>query len=207
MTRLAPQRRHHWPHARIPDRAAASRPITTFARPFRPGVSARNRRGLPLRAKWLAASVQHAGAEAPLRCGESGDQRLSGQRAIRPLRASSWVGTLLLYAWSGSPGVDAVVTALVLAASGRSVSVPSHDRTDPSATRSVPACGDEQGTRLLPGDTCIAASAVSGESGGGVIAFRLNELVTGALTFRIGGPKDRSQAVDPAASCSYLAKS
>ena len=51
---------------------------------------------------------------------------------------------LLRHAWSGSPGVDAVVTALVLAASRCSVSAPSHDRTDPSATRSVRACGDEQ---------------------------------------------------------------
>ena len=47
--------------------------------------------------------------------------------------------------WSGSPGVDAIVTALVLAASRRSVSAPSDDRTDPSATRSMRACGLVQG--------------------------------------------------------------
>ena len=34
----------------------------------------------------------------------------------------------LLDAWSGGPGVDAVATALVLAASRRSVSALSHDR-------------------------------------------------------------------------------
>jgi len=33
-------------------------------------------------------------------------------------------GVLLVDAWSGSPGVDAVVTALVLAASRRSVGTP-----------------------------------------------------------------------------------
>ena len=47
----------------------------------------------------------------------------------------------LLDAWSGGPGVDAVATALVLAASRRSVSALSHDRTDPSGARNVRACG------------------------------------------------------------------
>jgi hypothetical protein len=51
----------------------------------------------------------------------------------------------LRYAWSSSPGVDAVVTALVLAASRPSVSAPSHDRTDPCGARNVRAFGDEQG--------------------------------------------------------------
>jgi hypothetical protein len=57
-------------------------------------------------------------------------------RSQRPLDRHAWS----LYAWSGSPGVDAVVTALMLAASRRSVSASSHDRTDPSATRSVGGC-------------------------------------------------------------------
>jgi hypothetical protein len=57
-----------------------------------------------------------------------------------PQRRQVWVGrheparAWLLHASSGSPGVDAVVTALVHAASRRSVSTPSHDRTDPPAT-------------------------------------------------------------------------
>jgi hypothetical protein len=59
---------------------------------------------------------------------------------------------LLVDAWSGSPCVDAVVTALVLAASRRSVSAPSHDRTDRSATRGVRACGDYQ-VSASPGET------------------------------------------------------
>ena len=49
----------------------------------------------------------------------------------RPSRAG------LLHAWSGSAGVDALVTALVLAASRPSVSTPSIGRTDPSATLNV----------------------------------------------------------------------
>ena len=50
----------------------------------------------------------------------------------------------LLYAWSGSRGVNAVVTALVLAAVRPSLSAPSGDRTDPSRMRSVRACGGER---------------------------------------------------------------
>jgi len=65
----------------------------------------------------------------------------------------------LLHARSGSPGVDADVTALVLAASGRSASVPSHDRTDPSATRSVRACGEERDCQPAQIETCLRASA------------------------------------------------
>ena len=45
----------------------------------------------------------------------------------------------------GSPGVDAVVTALLLAASRCSVSVRGGDRTDPSPMRSVRAYGENQG--------------------------------------------------------------
>ena len=66
----------------------------------------------------------------------------------------------LVHAWSGSPGVDAVVTALVLAASRRSVSAPRHDRTDPSATRSVRACGEEQELPEPWLGTCVCAIAV-----------------------------------------------
>jgi hypothetical protein len=62
---------------------------------------------------------------------------------------------LLDYAWSGNPGVDAVVTALVLAASRRSVSAPSHDRTDPSATRSVRACGEKEGSADTRHESCF----------------------------------------------------
>jgi hypothetical protein len=51
---------------------------------------------------------------------------------------------LLLHASSGSAGIDAVVTALVLAASRLSVSASSHARTDPPAMRHVRASGDEQ---------------------------------------------------------------
>lgn len=43
----------------------------------------------------------------------------------------------LLHAWSGSAGVDAVVTALVLAGSRASVSDPSNGRTEPVGMRSV----------------------------------------------------------------------
>jgi hypothetical protein len=51
---------------------------------------------------------------------------------------------LLLDAWSGSVGVDAVVTALVLAARRPSASALGDGRTDPSAMRNVRGCGDEQ---------------------------------------------------------------
>jgi hypothetical protein len=68
--------------------------------------------------------------------------------------------TLPLDAWSGSAGVDAIVTAFVLAASRPSVSAPSSGRTDPSATRSVRACGDEQERDQLRPKTCSANRAV-----------------------------------------------
>jgi hypothetical protein len=67
---------------------------------------------------------------------------------------------LLLHARSGSPGVDAIVTALVLAASRRSVSAPSHDRTVPSATRSVRACGEQQVPRHARGRDPLSCSRV-----------------------------------------------
>jgi hypothetical protein len=54
---------------------------------------------------------------------------------------------LLLDAYSGSAGVDAVVTALVLAVTRPSVSAPSDGRTDPSAMRSVRACGGSGAAR------------------------------------------------------------
>ena len=53
---------------------------------------------------------------------------------------------LSLHAWSGSRGVDAVVTPLVLATSRPSVSAPSNDRTGPSAMASVRACGENEGS-------------------------------------------------------------
>jgi hypothetical protein len=63
-------------------------------------------------------------------------------------------------AYCGSVGVDAVVTALVLAASRPSVSAPSIGRTDPSATRNVRVCGEEGVTRVRRPDTCSAVVAV-----------------------------------------------
>jgi hypothetical protein len=76
-------------------------------------------------------------------------------RALKSLRRQA----LLLDAWSGSAGVDAVVTALVLAASRPAVSAPSSGRADPSSMRSVRACGDEQGTEVPGWQTCFAIAA------------------------------------------------
>jgi hypothetical protein len=52
--------------------------------------------------------------------------------------------TLLDHAWSGSAGVDAIVTAFVRAASRPSVGAPSSGRTDPSSMRTVRAFGELQ---------------------------------------------------------------
>ena len=67
------------------------------------------------------------------------------RRAVGPAettpQATHATGALAHDAWTGSPGVDAVATFRVLGASRRSVSAVTHDRTDPSATRSVRAHG------------------------------------------------------------------
>jgi hypothetical protein len=63
-------------------------------------------------------------------------------RPQRRKRKSRYPRALPLHAWSGSRGVDAVVTAFVLAASRPSVSAPSDDRTDPSPMRGVRAFGE-----------------------------------------------------------------
>jgi hypothetical protein len=55
----------------------------------------------------------------------------------------------LLYAYSGSADVDAVVTAFVLAAARASVSAGSIGRTESSAMGSVRACGEERGFTWL----------------------------------------------------------
>jgi hypothetical protein len=67
-----------------------------------------------------------------------------GSRDVRSSASSAGQGALPPHAWSGRPGVDAVVTALVLAGSRRSVSASNHDRTDPSAARSVRAYGESE---------------------------------------------------------------
>ena len=54
--------------------------------------------------------------------------------------------SLPLNAWSVSPGVDAVVTALVLAAPRPSVSATSNGRVEPSAMRGVRVCGEIEGS-------------------------------------------------------------
>ena len=66
---------------------------------------------------------------------------------------------LLLYAWSGSPGVDAVATALVLATSRRSVSAASNDRTDPSASCECAPMARSRVGRLRLGESCSLAMA------------------------------------------------
>ena len=55
-------------------------------------------------------------------------------------------------------------------------------------------------------NTCVAASAYQ-VNRVPVDRFRLNELVTGGLTFRIRGEEGSSQAVDAAPNCSRWAKS
>jgi hypothetical protein len=91
------------------------------------------------------------------------------------VRGIGW-RALLLHAWSGSRGGDAVVTAFVLAASRPSVSAPSDDRTDPSPMRIVRACGDERVSCLRGRDTCFgsgrvtSAPAPSGPPGSSVAA-------------------------------------
>jgi hypothetical protein len=93
--------------------------------------------------------------------------------------------SLLPDARSGSPGVDLVVTALMLAASRRSVSVPSRDRTNPSATRTVRACGDEQVRRDARVETRIRTRASTGDEYGFVSAC----LREGSLTRKVcAGP-------------------
>jgi hypothetical protein len=71
------------------------------------------------------------------------------------------VVTLVDDAWSGSRGVDAVVTAFVLAASQPSVSAPSDDQTDPSPMRIVRACGDERVSCQRRRDTCFGSGRVT----------------------------------------------
>jgi hypothetical protein len=69
-------------------------------------------------------------------------------RISPPVRGTGIVGqslaSLLHHAWSGSRGVDAVVTALVLAASGASVSAPTDDRPCSSAMSGLRACGEQR---------------------------------------------------------------
>jgi hypothetical protein len=69
------------------------------------------------------------------------------------------VVTLVDDAWSGSRGVDAVVTAFVLAASQPSVSAPSDDPTDPSPMRSGRARGEYEVYGCWTPETCFGVSA------------------------------------------------
>ena len=77
----------------------------------------------------------------------------------------------LLHAWSGGPGVDAVVTALVLAAPRPSVSAASNSRADLSATRGVRVCGDEQVSRLARAGTRFPDAAQLSTRRGGAAPF------------------------------------
>src|SRR5437660_12474405 len=76
-----------------------------------------------------------------LRCARSAEGRSSRGDSV----VDGAANTLLRYAYSGSRGVYADATALVLAGSRPSVSAPSDDRTDPSPMRGVRACGENQG--------------------------------------------------------------
>ena len=71
---------------------------------------------------------------------EPGTTRSTSHQSILQSCVHSLRATSRRTAWSGSPGVDALVTALVLAAARPSVSAPNDDRTDPSAMSSMRAC-------------------------------------------------------------------
>ena len=135
-----------WPSSRpAPAPAdASSVAIAVVGCPAGSGTNAIVRRGAPsaLLESSVAAACDVMGAE-------------QDSRDVRSSASSAGHGTLLDHAWSGSPGVDAVVTALVLAASRCSVRAPSHDRTDPSATRSVRACGELRERRHRAPEPCI----------------------------------------------------
>ena len=129
---------------------------------------------LLLRSSWLTVGRRPSwrrrrSAASP---GRTGSRGRAGRRGCWRSAAAASAGSIqpprrLLHAWSGSSGVDAVVTALVLAASRRSVTVPSHDRTDPSATRSVRACGEKQRPARDRLDSCSAVIGVLGVLGPG----------------------------------------
>ena len=101
------------------------------------------------------ASVQTSSAVEPRRCGcsprgaEAAERRLRGRPSTAGLhqkqRPRGRGARGCVTPWSGSPGVDAVVTVLCLRLPDVQFRVRRGDRTDPSATRTVRACGEERG--------------------------------------------------------------
>ena len=92
--------------------------------------------------RWASATrtcyPRRAGpGKSPTRCPFDNEGGSASAVASRPERGSSTPGAAVA-------GVDAVVTALVLAASRRAVSDSRLDRTRSTATRNVSACGEER---------------------------------------------------------------